>query len=56
MDRCDALVIVKFKLCLVDKPFAVRLLQLQVVARSYMVVLIGVDAFENMILFEAQFA
>ena len=56
MDRCDTLVIVELKLCLVDESFAIRLLQLQVVACRDVVVLIGVDAFEYMILFEAQFA
>ena len=56
MDRCDALVIVELKLGLVDEPLTVCFLQLQVVARRDMIMLVSVDTFEHVILFEAQLA
>ena len=55
MDRSYALVIEKLKLSLVDQPLTVGLLQLQVVACRDVVMLVGVDAFEHVVLLEAKF-
>ena len=55
MNRSYALVIEKLKLSLVDQPLTVGLLQLQVVASRDVVMLVGVDALEHVILLEAKF-
>ena len=54
MNRRNTLIVIEFELGLIDKSFAICLLELKIVASCDMIMLIGVDALQHMVFLETK--
>ena len=54
MDLCYLAIIKELKLSLVDQPFAIGLFKFEIVARRDVIMLVGIDALEHVVLFETE--